>query len=106
MARKKNWRRIAKKFVARLQEEIPVDRAIVFGSYARGTPKVYSDLDIAIFSSAFRHNREIEDMQYLFKVAQDVDTLIEPYPFLPKEIKHVTAGSLLEKILQTGKTIV
>ena len=35
---------------------VPVEHLWLFGSYAKGTPHKYSDVDVAVFSSAFGDN--------------------------------------------------
>lgn len=67
MAAKKNWRLAIRKYVDELKKEITIDRVILFGSYARGNPKSYSDIDLAIFSKDFKDKDEIRNMQYLFQ---------------------------------------
>lgn len=106
MAAKKHWKSLIRKYIQILRREISVDRVIVFGSYARGRPKPYSDIDVAIFSRNFRDRDEIANMQFLFKKTREVDTSIEPHPFHPKDLKQAVRGSLLAEILRTGKVLV
>ena len=39
------------------KENICIDRAILFGSYAQGTNTLLSDIDLALFSSDFEGDR-------------------------------------------------
>ena len=39
---------IIKGFILRLRQEIPIREIILFGSYAHGNPKEYSDIDLAV----------------------------------------------------------
>lgn len=105
MASKKNWRTKVKEYIDLLKREIHVDRVILFGSFAKGNPKPYSDIDLAIFSRDFKDKDEIKNMQYLFKKTCAVDTSIEPHPYHPKDIKKPPRGSLLFEIIRTGKVI-
>lgn len=105
MVTNKNIRLKIKKFVEFLKQDIHVDRVVLFGSYAKGKPKPYSDIDLAIFSRNFKDKDELKNMQYLFKKASAVDTAIEPHPFHPKDLKSPEKGGLLYEIIKTGKVI-
>lgn len=106
MAAKKNWKSTVLKYVGLLRREIPVDRVIVFGSFAHGMPKPYSDIDVAIFSKHFKDRDEIANMQYLFKKACVIDPAIEPHPYHPRELRAPRKGTLLYEIVKTGKVLV
>jgi len=44
---------IIRSVVGELEPRIPVTKLILFGSYAGGSPKRWSDIDIAVISPAF-----------------------------------------------------
>ena len=93
------------KYIRLLKKEISVDRVILFGSHVWGHPKPYSDIDIAVFSRDFRDKDEIKNMQYLFKKACEVDPIIEPLAFHPKDLKNPDKRSLLYQIVTRGKEL-
>ncbi len=64
---------------------IPVQEALIFGSYARGTPHQWSDIDVAVVSTRFGHNPHDERVQ-LMKLCRDISTAIEPHPFHPDDL--------------------
>lgn len=105
MAAKKNWKLAVRKYVNELKKEIVIDRVILFGSYARGNPKSYSDIDLAIFSKDFKDKDEIRNMQYLFQKTMAVDTSIEPHPFHPRDLRSPIKGTVVYEILKTGKRV-
>ena len=105
MAAKKNWKLAIRKYVDELKKEITIDRVILFGSYARGNPKSYSDIDLAIFSKDFQDKDEIRNMQYLFQKTMAVDTSIEPHPFHPRDLRSPVKGTVVYEILKTGKRV-
>lgn len=105
MAAKKNWKLAVRKYVNELKKEIVIDRVILFGSYARGNPKSYSDIDLAIFSKDFKDKDEIRNMQYLFQKTMAVDTSIEPHPFYPRDLLSPIKGTVVYEILKTGKRV-
>lgn len=77
----------AKKFVQLVKNSgIPVTEAYLFGSYAKGVAKSYSDIDVGIVSSRFGKNYWRE-MTRLRDLASKVDLRIEPIPFSEKDIK-------------------
>lgn len=80
-------------------------RVILFGSYAWGHPKPYSDIDLAVFSPSFKDRDEMKNMQFLFKRACDVDPAIEPLPFHPKDLRRPDKRTLLYQIIKRGKKI-
>jgi len=85
------------------QEGIDVSQAILFGSYAKGTAKPESDIDIAIVSSQFGKNN-LKEMMLLRRLALKIDSHIEPLPFSPREIND-RYSTLAQEILKYGISI-
>ncbi len=98
-------KKIIRNYIHVLDQEIPIEKVILFGSYAWGKPKPYSDIDLAIFSKKFEDKDEIKNMQFLFKKACQIDTAIEPLPFHPKDLKNPDKRTLLYQIVTKGKVI-
>lgn len=67
-----------KYLVALSNEGIPVDKAYLFGSYARNEAKAESDIDIMLVSGIF-DNAQIELKAKPWSVAEKIDIRIEPY---------------------------
>ena len=61
---------------------IHVEAAYLFGSYARGKGSKWSDIDVAVVSSDFAHDRFEEGVR-LMKLSSGIDSRIEPVPFRP-----------------------
>ncbi len=95
---------IIKGFIARLKQEIPIKEVILFGSYAHGKPKEYSDIDLAVISDWFEGKPKIENMQYLSRIAAAYNTLIEALPFTEEEYRNLDKRSFLASIVKTGRT--
>jgi predicted nucleotidyltransferase len=92
------------KYIALLKQEgIDVSKVILFGSYAKGTAKPESDIDIAIISSQFGKNN-LKEMMLLRRIALKIDSHIEPLPFSPKEIND-RYSALAQEILKYGISI-
>ena len=94
---------IIKGFVLMLRQEIPIKKIILFGSYAHGQPKEYSDIDIAVISDWFEGRPKIENMQYLSRIAAAYNSLIEALPFTEEEYRNLDKRSFLASIVKTGR---
>lgn len=82
---------------------LTIDRLIVFGSYAKGTPKPWSDLDVCVVSRAFGKNG-YDEMVFLKQLTNTVDSMIEPHPYHPKDLND-PFDPLAWEIRRTGKII-
>jgi predicted nucleotidyltransferase len=89
-----------KSFIAKISTQIPVKRAVLFGSYAKGTFDNESDVDIAIFSDYFETVSRVEGTTYLLIEAQDFDIDLEPVAFTEKEYEERLG--IVDEILRTG----
>jgi predicted nucleotidyltransferase len=94
---------IIKGFIERLKQEIPIKEIILFGSYAHGKPKKYSDIDLAVISDWFEGRPKIENMQYLSRIAANYNSLIEALPFTEKEYINLDKRSFLASIVKAGR---
>ncbi|NLD37954.1 MAG: nucleotidyltransferase domain-containing protein [Desulfatiglans sp.] len=78
---------------------IPIKEAILFGSYAKGSNKEWSDIDIALVSEIFVGNR-MEDKDKIRKITLSVSSEIEVLPFSPEDFG--LQNPLAKEILETG----
>ncbi len=78
--------RVVKEFVKEISKDYQVTQVILFGSYAKGSPHSYSDIDIAIVSPDFRGKSEMEILQYLSRKAMKFDTSLEVLAFTPEDL--------------------
>ena len=81
--------KIIRGFITELRREIPIKEIILFGSYAQGNPKEYSDIDLAVISNWFEGKPKIENMQYLSRITASYNSLIEALPFTEEEYRNV-----------------
>lgn len=84
------------------KNQIIISEAILFGSYAKGTAKPDSDIDIALISPAFIGDR-FEDRRNIVPLRRKINNNIEPIPFRPEDFEE--GGVLVEEIKKTGITI-
>lgn len=64
---------------------IPVQQMILFGSYAKGSPKPWSDVDVCVVSPLFGKDG-YDEMVRLKKLTGLVEDMIEPHPYSPKDL--------------------
>lgn len=92
-----------RKYINELEgHNIPVQGAILFGSYVSGKFSEYSDIDIAIISEAFSGDR-FEDRRLIVPLRRKIDYRIEPMPFRSEEFNK--GGILADEIKRTGQPI-
>lgn len=82
---------------------IPINRVVVFGSYAKGEAVEDSDIDLCLVSSKFGRD-PVSELQFLLKQTRNIDDRIEPIPISAKEYKE-TASPLIFEIRKYGKEI-
>jgi len=96
---------ILQQYIADVKQAMPIDKVYLYGSYAKGTQKEDSDVDICFFSKAFESRRNLDILTELFylKVKYDKDLLIEPYAFPVSELYN--DNPFVKEILRTGREI-
>lgn len=85
-----------------LKKGMPVEKVILFGSYARGNQSKKSDIDLAVILKHY-HNDRFETRLELLKVARDFDEIIEPHPFLVSDFNEPDPFAF--EIMRTGEQI-
>lgn len=72
-----------REFIAALPGHgIKAQAVYLFGSYAKGTQTELSDIDVAVVSQDLSGDR-FEELVRLLKISAEIDSRIEPVPFLP-----------------------
>jgi len=82
------------------EQHIPVENLIVFGSYARGTNRSDSDIDLCVVSPSFGHD-SFEEGVMLSILAKQINILLEPHPYHPDDLSN-RYDRLAREILQYG----
>jgi len=91
---------VVEDYVKKVSFHIPVKKAILFGSYAKGIFDKDSDIDLAIFSDYFKGMNRTEGIYFLLMQAADYDVDIEPQAFTWADCEEPTG--IVEEILKTG----
>ena len=89
----------ALEFAKLVKKNMQVKQIYLFGSYAKKTNHIDSDIDIAVVSDDFSKNK-MDNMLKLMRLRREVDAMIEPHPFLSKDFKKT--DSLVNEIIKTG----
>jgi len=84
---------------------IPTNRAILFGSQARGNAGGFSDIDLVVLSSALEppHSRDL--VATLWRLCMDTDARIEPIACGEKEWESNDSRIILEIARREGVVI-
>ena len=80
--------KIVRVFLDEIQKRYHVDSAYLFGSYAKGTQNLWSDIDLAVVSPDFSEDL-FEERMILTLLAAEIDERIEPKPFHPDSFKPI-----------------
>lgn len=78
---------IAKQFANQVKLKFPVDKVILFGSYAKNRAWEGSDIDICVVSPEFGKDSLREESE-LIKIAMKVNHKISPVAFNSEDIKN------------------
>jgi len=79
-----------------LEKFSSIEKAIIYGSRAKGNYKKSSDIDIALKGDI--------DLQLLSTVILQIDDLLLPYKFDISVYDHIANSELLDHINRVGKT--
>ena len=89
-----------RRYVRALEEhDIYIDDAILFGSFAKGTARDESDIDVALISEAFSGDR-FDDRRRIVPLRRAIDSRLEPIPFRPEGFAG--GGNLVDEIKRDG----
>ncbi len=81
------------------KDNLPIQKVILFGSYAKGTQHKWSDIDLCVISPKFKNAWKA--LGYLWEKRTDDKTpVIEPVGFSPKDFEDEDA--LIHEIKKTG----
>ncbi len=94
---------IVKGFLTTSSQKHDIKRAYIFGSFAKGTVKDYSDVDLAIVLGTLRSSEDSifnEDFE-IFHEAQQYNSLLEVVCFNENTFDR-DSGALIKKIKKEG----
>lgn len=99
-----------KKLIANLVNDleghrIRVDKIVLYGSYAQGCPREFSDVDIAIISPSFARKGLLKIQEELAMAVSKYLSIIEPIGVSPDEFDRAERTSFFGEIRRTGKVV-
>jgi len=89
-----------KRYAEVVRNTMPVKMIILYGSYARGTERMTSDIDVAVVVDKIEGNY-LEQSAQLFHLIRGIDSRIEPVLLSGNEDR----SGFLSSILKYGKII-
>jgi predicted nucleotidyltransferase len=96
---------VVQQYIADVKKVMPVDKVYLYGSYAKGTQRETSDVDICFFFFSFESRPTLDILTELFylKIKYDKDLLMEPNAFPTSEL--YTDNPFVKEIVRTGREI-
>lgn len=92
------------KFVELVKDKHPLVLAVLYGSYAKGEPRSFSDIDVALFLKEMKGKR-LDLLTEMHRLAWEVDSLIEVNVFSIENLFSANKLNFIGEILETGKII-
>ncbi|MBI5300415.1 MAG: nucleotidyltransferase domain-containing protein [Deltaproteobacteria bacterium] len=96
---------IVRRYVGEVAKQYKVSKVILFGSYATGSAKSHSDIDLVIVSPDFRKKSEMEILENLSRIAAKVSPLLEVLAMTPEDLKSPDPRSFSYQVKRTGLSI-
>jgi predicted nucleotidyltransferase len=93
----------ARRYANEVRSQLPVDRAYLFGSYAKGTASELSDVDICFFLCNYGGEERVEMIIRLLRIARSYKVYFEPLVFETVEMER--NNPFVNEILRTGLEI-
>ena len=95
---------IARSYAEDVKRVMPVEKAILFGSYAQGHATKLSDVDICFFLKDYNGKKRVEIITELLGLTGKYpDAAIEPLVFESSEMQD--GNPFVREILATGKDL-
>jgi predicted nucleotidyltransferase len=98
LTRKALKERIDSFLLALRKQQIHVRKVVLFGSYAKGNPREFSDIDLAVWADEFAGNSLADTDKYLPALRGHTGISVRPY----KTGESPDDDPFLEEVLNTG----
>jgi predicted nucleotidyltransferase len=92
---------IAREYASAIKTIYDCKQVFLFGSYAKGTNREESDIDIAVILKEFENSIDIQ--LGLMRLRRKIDSRIEPHPFRERDFN--ISNPVVNEILKHGKKI-
>jgi len=96
---------IINKYIIDVKTIFPVEKVYLYGSFANGTARWDSDVDLCFFSESFKSEKIMDTIGKLYELkrAYNKHICIEPNAFPSSELNN--DNPFVKEILRTGKEI-
>ncbi|MCX7049181.1 MAG: nucleotidyltransferase domain-containing protein [Candidatus Sumerlaeota bacterium] len=81
---------------------IHAKRAVLYGSYARGDSREWSDIDLLVIAPEFDETRSVDVVKRLWRATGAADNRIEPVPCGEKEWVENDSCTIIEMARREG----
>jgi predicted nucleotidyltransferase len=83
-----------------------VERILLYGSYAEGTQREGSDIDLVVISRDLGRFKPLERLEYLSKISWSIPAPLEIVGYTPEELEGKAGNSIFwDEILRTGREL-
>ncbi|EKD56815.1 MAG: hypothetical protein ACD_58C00082G0001 [uncultured bacterium] len=100
--------KLVQKYVFNLQKKgIRPIKIVLYGSYAKGNPNKWSDLDLIVVSPDFKKYSQLKRLILLSKATANLSESIEAFGYTPEEIpdEEDKTPALWDIARKTGKIV-
>lgn len=95
-----------RRYVQALRDAVPdVERIVLFGSYARGQARPYSDVDLTVVAASFGGQDLLTRAVRLGHANERLMMPIEAIGVTPAEVANARPGSFLHEVLSSGVAV-
>ncbi len=84
---------------------ITIERAVVFGSWAKGLADVWSDIDLLVISPQFDGIKDRNTINLLWRVAARTDSRIEPILCGSRQWRDDDTSAIIEIARREGEIL-
>lgn len=92
-------------FIKALNKGIAVEAVILYGSYAHGQPRQWSDIDVAVVSRDFEGVPQWRRQEIIARLTVDRDRRLAPIGYSSSEYHNPSPHSFLREIIRTGRVV-
>ncbi len=97
-------KRALRRFLSSVNAEMPIEKAFLFGSFARGDAGLDSDIDVAIVSKRFRGMRRLDIIAWLLAKTRGLSIDLQPIGMDPEDFED-ESNTLAQTIASEGEPL-
>jgi predicted nucleotidyltransferase len=99
-------KKLARDYSAELERhDISISKIILYGSYAKGQPKPYSDIDLVVVSADLARFSPLRRQEILAELTMNIDAPLEVIGYTPAEFKKAGGTVFGQIIRETGRLL-